>query len=133
MIVFKCKMCGGEMELEEGATVAECPYCLTKQTLPKLDNDKRANMYDRANHFRRQNEYDKAMAIFESVLQEDRTDAEAYQNIYKLEYCSRIKNLIKHIHCMRKLKATKMWIRFLRIQNLLKQQLLKLSIKWEML
>ena len=90
MIVFKCKMCGGEMELEEGATVAECPYCMTKQTLPKLDNDKRANMYDRANHFRRQNEYDKAMAIFESVLQEDRTDAEAYWSLvlcrYGIEY-----------------------------------------------
>lgn len=90
MIAFKCKMCGGEMELEEGATVAECPYCLTKQTLPKLDNDKRANMYDRANHFRRQNEYDKAMAIFESILQEDRTDAEAYWSLvlcrYGIEY-----------------------------------------------
>lgn len=90
MIVFKCKMCGGEMELEEGATVAECPYCLTKQTLPKLDNDKRANMYDRANHFRRQNEYDKAMAIFENILQEDRTDAEAYWSLvlcrYGIEY-----------------------------------------------
>ena len=90
MIVFKCKMCGGEMSLEEGATVAECPYCMTKQTLPKLDNDKRANMYDRANHFRRQNEYDKAMAIFESILQEDRTDAEAYWSLvlcrYGIEY-----------------------------------------------
>ena len=90
MVVFKCKMCGGEMSLEEGATVAECPYCLTKQTLPKLDNDKRANMYDRANHFRRQNEYDKAMAIFESILQEDRTDAEAYWSLvlcrYGIEY-----------------------------------------------
>ena len=90
MIAFKCKMCGGEMELEEGATVAECPYCMTKQTLPKLDNDKRANMYDRANHFRRQNEYDKAMAIFENILQEDRTDAEAYWSLvlcrYGIEY-----------------------------------------------
>lgn len=90
MVVFKCKMCGGEMELEEGATVAECPYCMTKQTLPKLDNDKRANMYDRANHFRRQNEYDKAMAIFENILQEDRTDAEAYWSLvlcrYGIEY-----------------------------------------------
>ena len=56
MVVFKCKMCGGEMSLEEGATVAECPYCLTKQTLPKLDNEKRTYLYDRANHFRRQND-----------------------------------------------------------------------------
>ena len=90
MTVFKCKMCGGEMELQEGATVAECPYCQTKQTLPRLDNDKRANMYDRANHFRRLNEYDKAMAIYEQILQEDRTDAEAYWSLvlchYGIEY-----------------------------------------------
>lgn len=90
MITFKCKMCGGDMELLEGATVAECPYCMTKQTLPKLDNDKRANLYDRANHFRRQNEYDKAMSIYEQILQEDRTDAEAYWSLvlcrYGIEY-----------------------------------------------
>ena len=90
MITFKCKMCGGDLEFEQGATVAECPYCGSKQTLPKLDNDKRANMYDRANHFRRQNEYDKAMAIYEQILQEDRTDAEAYWSLvlcrYGIEY-----------------------------------------------
>ena len=90
MIAFKCKMCGGDMELQEGATVAECPYCMTKQTLPKLDNDKRVNMYDRANHFRRLNEYDKAMGIFENILQEDRTDAEVYWSLvlcrYGIEY-----------------------------------------------
>ena len=67
MIAFKCKMCGGDMELQEGVTVAECPYCMSKQTLPKLDNDKRSNMYDRANHFRRQNEYDKASHFFFST------------------------------------------------------------------
>ena len=63
MITFKCKMCGGDLSFEPGASVAECPYCGTTQTLPKLDGDRRANLYDRANHFRRQNEYDKAMAI----------------------------------------------------------------------
>ena len=90
MITFKCKMCGGDLEFEQGATVVECPYCGSRQTLPKLDNDKRANMYDRANHFRRQNEYDKAMAIYEQILQEDRTDAEAYWSLvlcrYGIEY-----------------------------------------------
>lgn len=90
MITFKCKMCGGDLEFEQGASVAECPYCGTTQTLPKLDDDKRANMYDRANHFRRQNEFDKAMAIYEQILQEDRSDAEAYWSLvlcrYGIEY-----------------------------------------------
>lgn len=90
MITFKCKMCGGDLTFEPGASVAECPYCGTNQTLPKLDDDKRANLYDRANHFRRQNEFDKAMAIYEQILAEDRTDAEAYWSLvlcrYGIEY-----------------------------------------------
>ena len=90
MMTFKCKMCGGDLSFEPGASVAECPYCGTMQTLPKLDDGKRANLYDRANHFRRQNEYDKAMAIYEQILAEDRTDAEAYWSLvlcrYGIEY-----------------------------------------------
>lgn len=50
MAVFKCKMCGASLEIAEGMTVAECAYCGTEQTLPKL-NDNKANLYDRANHF----------------------------------------------------------------------------------
>ena len=53
MSTFKCKMCGGTLEIKNGSTVAECEYCGAKQTLPKLDDEKRANLYDRANHFRR--------------------------------------------------------------------------------
>ncbi len=90
MPLFKCKMCGGSLNIESGKTVVECEYCGTKQTLPKLDDDKRANMYDRANHFRRDNEFDKAMGIYEHILNEDNTDAEAYWSLvlcrYGIEY-----------------------------------------------
>ena len=90
MSIFKCKMCGGSLEIANGTTVIECEYCGTKQTLPKLDDDKRANMYDRANHFRRNNEFDKAMGIYEQILNEDNTDAEAYWSLvlcrYGIEY-----------------------------------------------
>lgn len=90
MSIFKCKMCGGNLNVPEGATVAKCEYCGTKQTLPKLDDDQRANLYDRANHFRRNNEFDKAMGIYEKILNEDKTDAEAYWSLvlcrYGIEY-----------------------------------------------
>ena len=99
MIIFKCKMCGGNLSFEPGESVAECPYCGTTQTLPKLDNDRRANLYDRANHFRRQNEYDKAAAIYEQILAEDRIDAEAYWSLvlckYGIEY---VKDPVSHRH-----------------------------------
>ena len=90
MALFKCKMCGGTLEINNNETVATCEYCGTQQTLPKLDDDKRANMYDRANHFRRNNEFDKAMGIYEQILNEDNTDAEAYWSLvlcrYGIEY-----------------------------------------------
>lgn len=90
MTVFKCKMCGGTVEFEPGATVGTCDSCGTQQTLPRLDDDRRANLYDRANHFRRSNEFDKAMSLYEQILNEDSTDAEAYWSLvlcrYGIEY-----------------------------------------------
>lgn len=90
MALFKCKMCGGALEINNNETVATCEYCGTQQTLPKLDDDRRANLYDRANHFRRNNEFDKAMGIYEQILNEDNTDAEAYWSLvlcrYGIEY-----------------------------------------------
>lgn len=90
MAVFKCKMCGGTVEFEPGATVGTCDSCGTQQTLPRLDDDRRANLYDRANHFRRNNEFDKAMSLYEQILNEDSTDAEAYWSLvlcrYGIEY-----------------------------------------------
>ena len=90
MSVLICKMCGGDLEIREGMTTAKCPYCGTVQTLPKLDNEQRLRLYDRANHFRRANDYDKAMAMYEQILNEDQTDSEAYWSIvlcrYGIEY-----------------------------------------------
>ncbi len=90
MAVFKCKMCGGSLEIAEGLSVATCEYCGTTQTLPRLNDDKIANLYDRANHFRRSNDYDKAMGIYEQILNEDSSDSEAYWSLvlcrYGIEY-----------------------------------------------
>ncbi len=87
---FKCKMCGGTLDFEIGATIAVCEYCGIKQTLPRLDDDRRANLYDRANHFRRNNEFDKAAGLYEQILNEDPRDPEAYWSLvlcrYGIEY-----------------------------------------------
>ena len=86
MAVFKCKICGGTLEINAGETVATCEYCGTKQTLPKLDGEKKANLFDRANHFRRNNDFDKAMGIYEQILNEDTEDAESYWSIVLCRY-----------------------------------------------
>ena len=36
MAVLKCKMCGGELHFEKGATVCECEYCGSMNT--RLDS-----------------------------------------------------------------------------------------------
>ena len=86
MAVFKCKICGGSLDIKNGESIAICEYCGTKQTLPRLDDDRRANLYDRANHFRRNNDYDKAMGIYETILNEDLADAESYWSILLCKY-----------------------------------------------
>ena len=90
MAIFKCKICGGALEVDGLQSVATCEYCGSKQTLPKLDDERRANLYDRANHFRRNNDFDKAMGMYESILNEDTADSEAYWSIvlcrYGIEY-----------------------------------------------
>lgn len=89
-MVYKCKMCGSVINIAPDMTVAACEYCGTTQTLPRLTDDRRANLYDRANHYRRLNEYDKATSLYEQILTEDRTDAEAYWSLvlcrYGIEY-----------------------------------------------
>ena len=78
MITLKCKMCGGDLTFEENTTVCECECCGLKQTVPKVDDEKKAKLFDRANRFRMANEFDKAANVYEGIIEEDDTDAEAY-------------------------------------------------------
>jgi tetratricopeptide (TPR) repeat protein len=88
--VLKCKMCGGDIEAAVGATYATCQYCETTSTLARANDDKTANLFNRANHLRRQNEFDKALAVYENILNEDNANAEAHWGAvlcrYGIEY-----------------------------------------------
>lgn len=52
MSVIKCKMCGGDLELIEGSSVAVCAYCGSQQTVPAADNEKKLTLFARANRLR---------------------------------------------------------------------------------
>ena len=52
MSVIKCKMCGGDLELIEGSSVAVCEYCGSQQTVPAADNEKKLTLFARANRLR---------------------------------------------------------------------------------
>ena len=86
MAFLKCKMCGGELEVNQGVTVGECSYCGTKQTLPRVNNDVIQNLFNRANNLRIKCDFDKAEQIYEKILQEDDTESEAHWGIVLCKY-----------------------------------------------
>ena len=90
MPVFKCKMCGGDLSYIENSTICECEYCGAKQTLPNSDNEKKINLFNRANRLRMDSEYDRASAVYENIVAEFPDEAEAYWGLclctYGIEY-----------------------------------------------
>ena len=78
MAIIKCKMCGGDVELAADKTFGTCEYCGSTMTFPKVDDEQRAAAFNRGNHFRRIGEFDKALAVYERIVREDDTDAEAH-------------------------------------------------------
>ena len=78
MAAFKCKMCGGDLNIIETDKVVECEYCGTTQTVPSADNEKNMTLFNRANRLRLNNEFDKAVALYEQLIAEFPEEAEAY-------------------------------------------------------
>jgi len=90
MAIIKCKMCGGDLNLAEGQTVAECEYCFTTQTVPNVDDDKKLALFTRANRLRASCEFDKAAVVYEAIVADFPEEAEAYWGLvlcrYGIEY-----------------------------------------------
>ncbi len=86
MAIIKCKMCGGDLEIQEGLTVAECEYCGSKQTLPNVDDEKKLNLFQRANRLRFGCEFDKAAGVYESIVADFPEEAEAYWGLVLCKY-----------------------------------------------
>lgn len=86
MAVFRCKMCGGDLEISSDMSVAVCEYCGTKQTVPSADNEKKLMMFERANKLRSQCEFDKAAGMYESIVTEFPYESEAYWGIILCKY-----------------------------------------------
>lgn len=78
MAIYKCKMCGGGLNVDEGSTVVECEFCGTKQTVPSAKDENLQGLFNRANILRMKSEFDKAEQIYEKIIQADEVQAEAY-------------------------------------------------------
>ena len=85
--ILECKQCGGQLSPEENQKIVYCKFCGSANAISVAD---RFGLYNRANYLRRQNEFDRAMGIYEDIIKEDQTDAEAYFGMalckYGIEY-----------------------------------------------
>lgn len=81
MAIFKCKMCGGTIEFNQGDTVGVCDSCGTKQTLPNVNDDAISSLYNRANTLRMKSEFDRAEELYNKIIASDEKQAEAYWGI----------------------------------------------------
>ena len=86
MAILKCKMCGGELIVESDTNICECEYCGSKQTVPNLDDEKKVNLFTRANRLRLLCEFDKAFGVYESIIAEFPEEAEAYWGLILCKY-----------------------------------------------
>ncbi len=105
MALYRCKMCGGTLEINPDSSIAVCEYCGTKQTVPKADDEKKLNLFNRANRLRFANEFDKAAGVYELIVTEFPEEAEAYWGLvlckYGIEYVDDPRTLIKIPTCHR--------------------------------
>ncbi len=86
MAIFRCKMCGGDLNVQDGATTCFCEFCGTQQTIPSNKDENLQRLFNRANVLRMKSEFDKASDIYEKILQADETEAEAYWGLILCKY-----------------------------------------------
>lgn len=85
MAVYKCKECGGDIKpLDNGLGL--CLYCGATQTLPKEKDERINNILNRANDFRMNCDFDRAIYEYEKVLELAETEPEAHWGIFLSKY-----------------------------------------------
>lgn len=85
-MVFKCKICGGQVQVDRTAGICICEYCGTKQTLPQFSDDSSKRLFDSGNNYLQHSEYDKAENVFNQLLSLNPQDAEIYWDLVLCKY-----------------------------------------------
>lgn len=86
MYIFECKECGGRNEVKEGSAFFTCAYCSKQITLPTIQDEERVRLFNRANYFRRQGEFDKAISAFTGIVNQNEKDPEATWGLVLAKY-----------------------------------------------
>ena len=95
MAIYKCKMCGAPLNVNNGQTVATCEFCGSKQTVANADDERKENLFNRANSLRMNCEFDKAILSYQSILATFPKEPEAHWGLclcrYGIEYVDDLK------------------------------------------
>ena len=83
--MLECKSCGAQISVEEGQQVVTCPYCGSQNTVSR-NMESVGNLFNRANYLRRQNEFDRAIEVYEQILQNSTFEYEAYWGLLLCQY-----------------------------------------------
>lgn len=78
MPVYRCKMCGATLNVAENSTTCTCDFCDSTQTIPLLSDEKKINLFNRANRLRAKCEFDAAEAVYQNLVSEFSEESEAY-------------------------------------------------------
>ncbi len=109
-MIYKCKMCGGELDITGKENVCECPFCGVTQTIPNVDEEKTLQLYNRATLLLKTFEFDKASLIYEKIISDQGEQAEAYWGLclckYGIEYVDDPKTGKKIPTCHRTLTSS---------------------------
>ena len=83
-------MCGAPLDVSEGQTVITCDFCQSKQTVANANDERKENLFNRANSLRASCDFDKAILSYQSILSIFPNEPEAHWGLclckYGIEY-----------------------------------------------
>ena len=82
MAIVSCKLCGGQVELSGKSTSGNCPRCGVPTTFPVIEDERMEKLFARAEEFRRTKDFDKAVAVYESILDFSGEDPDVYWGLF---------------------------------------------------
>lgn len=89
-MVFSCKMCGANLNVQSGMHICKCDYCDSVQTIPDLSSEKKLQLFNKANSLRFACDFDRASDIYKEIVSDFPEEAEAYWGLclckYGIEY-----------------------------------------------
>lgn len=86
MALLICRCCGGTLEQTGESTLYACRSCGMHQTAPRITDEQRRNLFDRAEQLRATGEFDRAAAIYEQMTTDSPGDPELWWALLLCRY-----------------------------------------------